>query len=91
MSTGVLMPSSRSVFKTRYPSMPRQHEIEHDEIRRLRAHLPESCRSIRRDVDVVAFDLEIVAKASRQIAIVFDHENACHRRTSTSTVDSEST
>ena len=40
--------------------------------------------SVRRDVDLVALDLEVVAQAGRQVAVVFDDEDARHGSTARS-------
>jgi len=61
---------------------PRQHEIEHDQIRRFGRHVRQHGGSRRERVDRVLGSLKRVPEQPRDIGIVFDDQHAAHRRLS---------
>src|SRR4029450_928731 len=54
---------------------PREHQIEDHQVGLPRARTSDATGPISRDVDLVAFDLEVIAQPVREIRIVFDYEN----------------
>src|SRR6185437_5896348 len=58
-----------------------KHEVEDDHVGRAGARALESRVAVARQLHLIAFDLEVVAPPHGEVAVVFDHENARHRRT----------
>src|SRR4029077_3526944 len=60
----------------------RQHQVENDQVGHRRTRERETARAVARHVDLVAFDLEVVAKPGGQVPVVLDDENSRHARNS---------
>ena len=54
----------------------RQHQVEHDEVRRLRAHAVERVATRRHSLGRIAGLLEVADDELGDVGIVFDHEDA---------------
>jgi hypothetical protein len=61
----------------------RQHQIEDHEIRPARPGQLQPDLAVRRHLDLVPVDLQVVAKAEREVEVVLDEKDAAHRGNST--------
>src|SRR5262249_46876765 len=60
----------------------RQHQIEDQQIGIGPGESLQPGSAIFSSLDLLAFNLQVVAQTERQVAIVFNHEDAAHRETS---------
>src|SRR5205823_343322 len=60
------------------PVHPGKHEVEDDQVGPAVARARQSLRAVVRDLDLITFDLQVVAQPVGEVGVVFHHEDARH-------------